>query len=115
LLLGCTRHLTNEEIVGEYFASGDWGTSKLVLRSDGNFQQDILLNGASKHIEGKWTMLDKNALQYIRTIYFEPFLNMWKSEMGKDIPNASFTVESIGLHGIWIDVDADAGTTYKKR
>lgn len=112
---GCTRHLTDNHIAGDYSARGDWGRSTLVLKTDGTFAQKVFLeSGNTKSIEGKWRMLDNNVHGYTRTILFEPFINMWAKQLGAPTPNASYTVESVGLGGVWIDVDSDAGTTYKR-
>jgi hypothetical protein len=113
---GCTRHLTDDRIAGDYSVSGEWGRSTLTLKPNGTFSQNLFLEGKSvKGIEGKWRMLDSNVHGYTRTIEFEPFINMWAKQRGAPTPNASYTVESIGFRGVWIDVDSDAGTTYKKQ
>jgi surface antigen len=116
VVTSCTRHLTDNLIAGDYYVSGDWGKSTLVLRTNGTFIQRVLLkDGNEKSIEGKWRMLDSNVHAYTRAILFEPFLNMWADHLGALTPNASYTVEAIGFRGVWIDVDSVAGTTYKKQ
>jgi hypothetical protein len=113
---GCSRHLTTANICGNYSVAGSWGKSNLNLHGDGTFVQDVaMLSGPIHHLQGNWSMLDNKTNQYTRTIYFKPFLNMWSNQMGSEVPNASFAIESIGIHGVWILVDADKGTTYKRQ
>jgi hypothetical protein len=64
---------------------------------------------------GTYNSIEVNQLGRLESGRFKPFLNMYLDHLGDNIPDASYTVESIGLHGVWIDVDSDAGITYKKR
>jgi hypothetical protein len=112
---GCTRHLQDNVIVGEYNVAGHWGKSTLQIRSDGTFSQDLLLqDGKTEHLNGKWQMIDSNTKSFTRTIWFRPFLNMQEAKLGNEILNAGCTIEAIGWRSVWIDVDSDAGITYKK-
>jgi hypothetical protein len=114
-LVGSTRHITNDRLTGEYRVSGDWGRSVLILNPDGTFAQKLITRGKDiKSIEGKWRVLDNDSHAYTRVIAFQPFINMVADQMGAIAPSATCTVEAVGFRSVWIDVDNDAGTTYKK-
>jgi len=116
LCVGCTRHLTNDHVVGRYYASGEWGKSTLVLNPDGTFVQNVFpANGNEKSTNGKWRMRDDDTRGYTKTIDFEPFISLLAQQLGESVPYAGCTVESVGFRGVWIDVDLGRGTMYKKQ
>lgn len=116
--VSCTRNLTVESITGEYSVSGEWGSSKLLLQDNGAFIQDISpYSGHPLHLEGKWEMTtssNKSTL-YGSSVQFRPFLSMWTTNLGELVSSAICTIEPIGRKGIWIVVDNDAGTSYKRQ
>lgn len=119
-LAGCTRHLADTAMAGTYEVSGDWGKSTLVLKPDGTFEQLVSLRKVDvKNIKGKWRMLDTNPKSYQRTIAFAPFIYMGTTTgimaRGTIVENAACAVESVGIRGVWIVVDNDYYTTYKKQ
>jgi hypothetical protein len=113
--VGCGRQLTANEASGRYSAQGDWGKSELVLRSSGTFVQDLFpASGSPRHLEGQWKISGRSGLLVGQTVRFSPFLNMWSTNLGEQVPSAICEMGPGIQRGVSILVDNDAGTSYKK-
>jgi hypothetical protein len=115
LIVGCGRHLTSADVPGRYSAEGDWGSSKLLLRADGTFVQDLSpASGLAGHLEGKWKLGVKEEW-YGQTIDLSPFLSVWLTNLGERFSGGTFSIKGTGSHGVEILVDDDRGTTYERQ
>jgi hypothetical protein len=114
-IAGCGRHLTSADLPGRYYAEGDWGSSKLVIRDDGTFVQDLSpASGRPGHLEGKWEMGAKDEW-YGQTVKLGPVLSLWITNLGERSAWGIFSVKGTGSHGVEILVDDDRGTTYERQ
>lgn len=124
LLLCCTlslscgsRSLTEDDVIGTYVATADWGGSTLVLHADHTFEQRVNRNDHTQAtVKGTWRLIfydGKNASHAL--LDFRPvFLNVAHDEEGKLGDGASPSVTRGFLWGIIIAADPDWGISFEK-
>jgi hypothetical protein len=115
LFTGCIRSLHDAAIPGEYYTSGTWGESTLILTEQGTFQQSLhMIGGGRVKKSGVWRMLAPDESHNRRSIEFSPFFSMEEDILGDSLDNATYSIYAFGLSGVWIETDDDAHIRYKK-
>ena len=118
LALGCGfRALSEEDVVGTYEASADWGRSTLVLHPDHSFDQTVTRNDHTQtSTKGTWELdfvSDKKASSGILAL--KPFLDVEHDIKGDLAGGAAPSINRGFLWGISIAADPDYGISFNKK
>lgn len=106
-------------IPGVYHATGVWGTSTLLLRSDHTVTQELnLVNqytreaAQPKVISGQWEEHGRNFFD--QKIVIKPFIGFGALDNGKVYDAYPASYGPISLSGMGIEVDISQGIVYRK-
>jgi hypothetical protein len=118
LTVGCGfRALTDQDVVGTYEASADWGRSTLVLHPDHSFDQTIVRNDHTQaSTKGTWRLdlwAGKNASHGI--LVLKPFLDVEHDHKGDPAGGAVPGISRGFMWGITIAADPDYGISFIKK
>jgi hypothetical protein len=118
LTVGCgVRALTEEDVIGTYEASADWGRSTLVLHKDHSFDQMVVRNDHTQaSTKGTWRLdssAGKNASHGI--LVLKPFLEVAHDHEGDPIDGGVPSISRGFMWGITIAADPDWGISFDKK
>jgi hypothetical protein len=118
LTVGCGfRALTEQDIVGTYEASADWGRSTLVLHPDHSFDQTVVRNDHTQaSTKGTWKLdpwAGKTASHGI--LVLKPFLDVGHDHKGDPAGGAVPGISRGFMWGITIAADPDYGISFEKK
>ena len=117
-MMGCGfRALTEQDAVGTYEASADWGSSTLVLHRDHSFDQTVVRNDHTQtSIRGTWELsfiAGKKASSGVLSL--KPFLAVEHDHKGDPAPLDLPSISRGFLWGITISADPDYGISFAKK
>jgi hypothetical protein len=118
LVVGCGfRALTEQDVVGTYEASTDWGKSTLVLHPDHSFDQTVVRNDHTQaSTKGTWELsfvAGKKASSGILAL--KPFLDVGHDHKGDPVGGGAPSINRGFLWGITISADPDYGISFDKK
>jgi hypothetical protein len=118
-MLGCGfRALTEQDAVGTYKASADWGSSTLVLHPDHSFDQTVVRNDHTQaSIKGTWQLSfvpGKTKASY-GILALKPFLDVEHDHKGDPAGGAAPSINRGFLWGMTISADPDYGISFDKK
>jgi hypothetical protein len=118
LVVSCGfRALTQQDVVGTYVASADWGRSTLVLHPDHGFDQTVVRNDRTQaSIKGTWQLdlfAGKSASHGILAL--KPFLDVEHDHKGDPAGGAAPGISRGFLWGITIAADPDYGISFYQK
>src|ERR1017187_3216928 len=119
LVVGCdSRPLTEQDVVGTYEASADWGSSTLDLHPDHSFDQTVVRNDHTQtSTKGTWELSfvpgKKNASYGILAL--KQFLAIDHDHKGDVAGWAAPGIDRGFLGGISIAADPDYGISFDKK
>lgn len=112
-LLACSLRPQENDLIGTYLATADWGNSVLILKADHTFEQFVVVGSApSKRIQGQWST--HFASRVDTTILLVPYLTVTHDVHGNDSGGAAASVTKGVLGGIEISADPDWGVSFSK-
>lgn len=118
-----------EALPGAYYAAGVWGSSKLTLRADHTFVQDVQFmeydepeawpyrQHPTKHevIQGSWEDHGRDQhFPFERELVIKPLINLGPWQHGEVSSSFEGSFGPVMLSGLGIEVDAGADIVYRK-
>ncbi len=112
---GCSRNVSQEDLVGTYQLKATWGCSELLLYLDHTFQQQVergCSGKATSTINGTWSTEFHG--RSVGRVEFRPFINVTDRSDLSQHQYDYLPVKTSLWGGILLEADSDAGVSYRR-
>jgi hypothetical protein len=110
-----TTQPTRQELVGEYNATLNWGTARLVLHADNTFDESLMEKGQEiQTISGAWKSSSGDA-GHAAYLTMSPYLEVQEEEHGREYSYSSANFYKPRFGQVYAELNPDLGTRFTKR